>query len=387
MNVSSMCYATSVKVTDENLKTAFEGFVASSANEDNYKISVSNNVITITSNDETYTINYDLTNNPTFTYKVPISNGMSYDNFKDATNNLSITMLGYLAVANIQGISYDDSSAYFAMCLLMYAFSNLSSSNSKYMIVSDGTTVENSDYTVIYESEFGNHVMEYVNSIYGTKQSFTDGEDVDGINSFTWTTEETDVTETSCNLQSTLTVNLDADFSKLNGYSNKMSDSFMNSDITEENADYVIKLKVGQKCNIESNEEITGYETSGSSCIEFNEDKTVITAISVGKANGYLYVGNSNTKKSFYVIVEENTSNQTLAPISITINTTSNTSSTNDPDTSSIQTNTSKEDNTISKITLPQTGSNETLFIVIIAIIAIITIIFRIKIKKYKDIK
>jgi LPXTG-motif cell wall-anchored protein len=344
---------------------------------------------------------------------------MSYDEFNEATDSLAGVMLGYLAVANIQGVSYEDSSAYFSMCLLMYALSILTSSDLKYMVVSDDTTVESDDYTIISESEFGNYVMEYVNSMYGTKHSFTDGEDVGGINSFTWTTEETDVTETSCNLQSTLTVNLDADFSELNGYSNKISDAFMISAVTEENADYVIKLKVGQKCNIESSEGITGYESYGSGCIEFSEDKTVITATGAGKANGYLYVGNDNTKKSFYVIVEENTSNQTLEPISITVNTLSNinssntnssntnssstnssntnsssinssstsTSSTNNSNTSFIKTNTSKNNNTNSKTTLPKTGSNETLFIVITAIIVIITIIFGIKIKKYKDIK
>lgn len=157
---------------------------------------------------------------------------------------------------------------------------------------------------------------------------------------------------------------------------------------------YVIKLKVGQKCNIESSEKITGYETSGSSCVDFNEDKTVITAKSVGKANGYLYVGDSNTKKSIYVIVEENTLNQTLAPISIKINTTSNTDkpstdkpSTSNPGTSSNSPNTTKNDNTISQSKLPQAGTNETLFILIISIIVIFAIIFKIRIKKYKDIK
>jgi LPXTG-motif cell wall-anchored protein len=291
MNISSLCYATLVKVTDENLKTALKDFGTSSVNENNYQISVANNVITVTLNGETYLINYDLTDNPTFTYKVPITNDISKDDFDDVKDKLSIVMLGYVAVANIQGVSFEDSYAYFVASSLMNALSNLSSSNLSYWIVPDDAAIEGSNEDVIHESEFGNYIMDYINSLSNTKQTFIDGEDVEGINSFIWTTEETDITGTSCNLQSTLTVNLDADFSKLNGYYNKMVDSFANG-ITE--------------------------------------------------------------------------------------------ASTNNSDIGFTKTN---EDTTTTKTILPKTGNNETLFILSIFMILILAIIFRSKIKKYKDIK
>ncbi len=333
-----------------------------------------------------------------------------YADFEKKTDNLSIVMLGYLAVANIQGVEYEDSAAYFAKNLLQAAFSRLSSANTSnsYTIyddtnMSDGVTIEKdpSDTRTIYASEFGDHVMEYVNAMYGEKTSYKDTE---GFNTFEWTTERQDVTTTSCRLVSTMIVNLDADFSKLKGYSGAITDSFMNGDITEQNADYLIKLKVGQKCNIVSSEKIVGYETSGSSCIEFNSDKTVITATAVGKANGYIYVGDSNTKKSIYVIVEANTENQTLNPISIKIDTASNSNPSNvditktdnsktdevKADTSNTKTTANtdtKDDSTISATTLPKTGTSETIVVIGISICMILAIIFAIKNKKYKDIK
>ena len=89
INISSMSYATAVTVTDSNLNTALQKFVSSDSNKDNYKISVSNNIITITSDKGTYTLNYDLSGKPTFIYEANISQGMSYADFEKKTDNLS----------------------------------------------------------------------------------------------------------------------------------------------------------------------------------------------------------------------------------------------------------------------------------------------------------
>ena len=228
----TISYATAVKVTDENLKSSLQKFVSSSDNDKNYKITVENKQIKITSDDGNYTINYDLTNKPTFTYEANIAQGMSYKDFQEKTNGSSSTMLGYVAVANIQGVEYEDSLAYFAMCLLAYAFSSMSSSNTSnsYVIfddteLSEGVTIEKdpNDTKTIYASEFGNRVMEYVNAMYSEKQSF---KDTDGLNTFEMTTEMKDKTSTSCKLVTTLTVDTDADFSQMKGYAEQMANSF-----------------------------------------------------------------------------------------------------------------------------------------------------------------
>ncbi len=394
---SNICYA--VAVTDENLNFALQKFVSSDTNENNYKITVSDNVIKITADGKSYTLNYDLTDKPTFTFEIPIEQGMSYANFKEQTDNLILPMIGYIAVANIQGVEFEDSSAYFLMSYLGNALNGSWSSENSYVIIddtnmSDGVTIDRdeSDTKTIYASEFGERVMEYVNATYKDRQTIKDSSD--GINSYEWITERKDVTNTSCKLVSSLSVNLNADFSKLNGYSDQMGESFLNKDITKENADYAITLKVGQKCRIETTEKITGHELSGSGYEynEINENCAEITGKRVGKANGYIYVG--ETKKSIFITVEENTGSTPLDTITLKINTTSVTDKSDEsdnkqeekPNANSNNKNNTPTDSTISKTTIPKAGVNNIVCIVMLFSLVLI-IIFSIKLKKYKDIK
>ena len=306
-------------------------------------------------------------------------------------------------MAKIQGVEFEDANAYFFMSYLGNAFNGSWSSENSYVIIddtnmSDGVTIDRdeSDTKTIYASEFGEKVMEYVNATYKDKQTIADT--TSGINSYELVTERKDVTETSCKLVSSLTVNVDADFSKIKGYANQIGESFLNKDITKDNADYSIELKVGQKCRFEATEKITGHEISGSGYDykEVNENCVEITGTRVGKANGYIYVG--ETKKSFYITVEENTENKTLDTITLKINTTTtnNKPSENDsagqqqeqtqkPQTAQ-QTSSTSKDNTISKSTLPKTGVSNAIYI-IMTFNFILLVIFGIKMKKYKDIK
>lgn len=395
----SKCYATSIAVTKENLNTSLQKFVTSDTNENNYKITVSDKVITITVEGKNYTLNYDLTNKPTFSLEIPIQKGMSYADFKEQTDNLTLPMIGYIAVANIQGVEFEDASAYFLMSYLGSAFNGSWSSDNSYVIVddtnlSDGVAIDKSesDSKTIYASEFGERVMEYVNATYKDKQTITDA--TSGINSYEWTTEKKDVTETSCKLVSSLSVNTDTDFSKIKGYANQMGESFLNKDITKDNADYSVTLKVGQKCRFETNEKITGHEMSGSGCDykDVNENCAEITGTSVGKSNGYIYVG--ETKKSFYITIEKNEENKTLDPIVLKINisTGTNTPSENKPAQEQQQpsqqqpTQQPSKDTTTTQGKLPQTGTNNIIYVLIVISI-ILLVALRIKLKKYNDIK
>lgn len=384
----SSCYATAASVTKEKLSASLQEFVSSDANENNYKITVSDDAIIIKVNEKDYTLNYNLTEKTKFTVEIPIEKGMSYEDFKAQTENLNLPMIGYIAVANIQDIEFKDASVYFLMSYLGDVFNGSLSSENSYVIMDDtnmsaDVTIDKSksDTNIIYASEFGERVMEYVNAIYKDKQTITDA--TSGINSYEWIIEKKDVTETSCKLVSSLTVNVDADFSQIKGYASKIGESFLNKDITKDNADYPITLKVGQKCRLETTEEIIGHEIYGYGYDykDVNENCVEITGISVGKANGYIYVG--ETKKSFYITVEENTENKILDTITLKINTTGNKSSEND---SIEQTNSISKENTNTQDTLPKTGENNAIYIIMTASF-ILFIIFGIKIKEYKDIK
>ena len=126
----------SVTVTKENLTEAFKNFVSSESNEDNYTVSVEDAVINLTEGTNTYKLNYDLTDKPTFSSEININKGISYEDFKIKEDILSLPMYGYIAVANIQGVNLEDSVAYFSFSYLGNALSSSSIQNS-YVIVDD----------------------------------------------------------------------------------------------------------------------------------------------------------------------------------------------------------------------------------------------------------
>ena len=392
--LTTLSFATAVAVTDENLNESLQKVTTSGFSDEKLTFSVENGIITVTSGDSICEISYDLTNNPTFTYTANIEQGMSYADYKEVKDNLLMPIVGYIAVADIQGVSTKDSTSYIVMDLLFSSLSSLNSSG--YVIDEEEPGVEVEGDNVIKASDFADHVMQVVNSEYAETSSHSDEYETYEI-----TTERQDVTETSCKLVSTLEVNLDADFTKLNGYADKMIESFMFSEITEQNADYFIKLKVGQKCNFISSEDIIGHEVAGSASLEFSDENDSITAESAGKANGYIYVGSENNKKSFYIIVEENTNNETLEPISITIgnnsgNTTNGSTDNVDVPKTTVEekTQTTEEpaptttvveqkDDTVAKTKLPKTGASK--IVIIMLVVSVIgTIVLAIKNKEYK---
>ena len=396
VGLSSTCFA-AVTVTEENLKTALQEFQASEANEDGYTITMANNIISVTLEGETYNLSYDISGEkPTFTYEVPIQKGMSYDEFeKKCGDALMLPMIGYIAVANIQGVELEDATTYFTFAYLSAAMGSGSISlENSYIIVDDlnvseGVTIQKdpNDTKTIYTSEFGDRVIEYTNSLYKEKQTMQDSE---GITSFIYTLENTEKTDTSCKLISKIEVDVNADYSKLNGYLEQKIG------VSKDNADYVVNLKVGQKCKLETKEKISGHG-GDFSCIEFNDDKTEITALKVGKVRGTLYLGNNaQIKKTIYITIEENPGNTILDTITVNLDSPKDTvTEKNEIDKNIIITDEDKENTISNKVEkednssddLPQTGLNNFILIASIIIGVIAIIITGTKMKKYKEIK
>ncbi len=324
--ITGFSYAKPVEVTEEKLKKSLKEFEKFSEDE-NYKFDVSNNKIKVTTDEGSCYIDYDLKKEPTFLTKISVREGMSYQEFKKETENVLNPFLGYIAVANIQGTTIEDAAAYMATKIFNHAFSGTTSSNS-YVIVEDtalseGVTINEdpNDTKTIYVSEFGDRVMEYVNSVYESKQTI---EDKDGANTFTLTIERTNITDTSCDIVSKLTVNSNGDFSKIKGSS---EDIFGTLDKDKEKSDYKITLKVGQLLKIETDKTITGYRKNGNS-VTFKENSyNEIVATKKGETKVWLNIGNS--EKSIYITVEENTNNAKLEPVVLKIDQNSNVSNTN----------------------------------------------------------
>ncbi len=354
------CYATPVEVTKDNLTETLAKFMESGTDMENYQITVEDENIKMQVNGKEYILNYNLADKPTFTYTLHVTNDMTYDDFQNEAGNLILPMIGYMAVANIQGVELEDVVAYFLFSFLA-----------------------NADFSQTENPEQVEDVIKYVTDIYSEKKTISDSSD---LNSYSLTVECKNKEETSCDLVSILEINLDADFSQLKGYAEK---SGMNLGVTENNADYVIRLKVGQKCNIISNEKITGHSTLGSGKIDFDEEYTYMIGVEPGEVMGYLYFGNNAVSKSIYVIIEENPNQETLEPLSIEINVQQS-----DDKEKELNSKNPKGNNTIyegSKTTsdkeLPKAGINKALIFLVVVILVILSIIFKNKINEYKEVK
>ena len=396
ISIFTNCFATNVSVTKENLIDALEGFTSSSANDGNYEIEVSDDVITITVDGESYELAYDLTDKPTFSYELPIQKGMTYDEYNEKINDMILPMVGYFAVANIEGADFEDISTYMLKILL----NSSTMEENSYIIVDDtvpgfsGEKDEDND-NIIYVSEFGDRVIEYVTALYKEKIVFSDTEE--GIDSFEWVTEQKDLDDESCVISSKLTVDTTADFSKIKEASEDFENEFLDPNITKDNADYVIDLKVGQKCRIIADDKFTGHAYTGSG-FDFNtiDDYTLeIIGESKGKVNGTVSIG--ETVKTFYITIGENTDNEELQDAVIMINTKTSSDKTDDEkdktqdtdkdkETPGKNDDTPKKDDTTVKNPLPQTGLSYAMYLGI-AITLVVAVFYGVKLKKYRDIK
>lgn len=375
-----ICEAAYIPVTMENLKDTLDKFANEDSEKEEYKFEIKEHILKISVDGDTYEIECDLTNKPTFKVTEEIKKGMSYEEFSKKQDSLMSQMICYGAVAAIQGASYADSTAYFMLSYLENSMKNDSGQSKKYIIVDDiNNVVEKTESeNTIYASEFGDRVMELVNNTYPEKTIISDAQD---FNSFTYTIERINKTEDSCDLVTTLTVNPETDFSKIS--TNDFEESFMDKNITVENADYVIKLKVGQKYKFDV--EFSGHTLYGEQCIEINYDTNEAVAVTPGKANGYISLGN-NTNKTMYVIVEKAEETQNNSQENNTTNNTSNNMN-NDASTNNNNNKENAVTNTQNISKIPNAGYHDkNVVYVLYAIIGISTIGIILKLSK-KSIK
>lgn len=193
MGIFSKTYAEYVPVNKENLKTALKELEEYNK-ESKMEITIDDNIINILADGEKIVIKYDLTDKPKFICETEMKQGMSYEEFSSKRDEGNSVLFGYMAVAKIQGIDFETSGQYYLMNIL---------SSAKETVYLEKT------FNV---SEFGEHSMEYVNEIYKETKTYNDS---DSINSYEMTIKQKDVKETSCIIETTLIVNPEADFSKM----------------------------------------------------------------------------------------------------------------------------------------------------------------------------
>ncbi len=196
--LSCTSYGESVVVTEDNLKTAVENVLAIEENGGRYTATVENNNIKVFSNSKEYNLQYSLEGKPTFTYNIPVTTEMTYEEFSDKTEKLILPMAGYMAVANVQGLTVNDCLAYLSTLYIMGTFNNFSAD-----VAEDAST------------QFEANKVEYAKSLYGTEKTIKDNGMLLGINSFELTTKLEDVSDTACNIVSTVSVDINANYATL----------------------------------------------------------------------------------------------------------------------------------------------------------------------------
>ncbi len=369
------------KITKEQLKEQFQQLKEYMNSDDDESskienIAVNDKSIEVTTDKNKYEMNYEIQDNKVvFSSETEIKQGMSYEEYQRNTKDIDNVFWGYLAVANILGIKYEDSVMYCAFAKLSGTSGTLDTSDS-YTIYTPapGVTLENPDDKIIISTEFGNRTMEYFNSVYKEdKHTYNDSEQ---YNTFECVVEKKEKKDTSCKLSETLTINTEADFSKISGISN----SFLDNGVTKENADYVYNMKIGQKLKFETNEKFSEYQSVGEG-VENSENEKELVATKKGTTKGYITFG--STKKSFYITVEENINNEQLEDIIVKIDSDeSKTENSNDKIENNTNDVKSNEKQTANISVMPKTGREQNIVLIIlyiliaIAIIGIVSLIF-----------
>lgn len=203
--ICSTCYAASVPITKESLSQSFQDVISSevlSYDDEAYAIigaEVQEDTIILIRNSEPINVKYSLENKPTFSCEIQVQNEMTYEEFEEEQSKLIGTIYSYLAVAEMNNVDIGKAFMYVVMSIIQGGGENLSTNGS----------------TSATKDEIEQDIMGYVNSQYGEKKVISDNSE--GMaNTFTLEMEQQEVTDTSCKIVWTLTINEDGNFEAIN---------------------------------------------------------------------------------------------------------------------------------------------------------------------------
>lgn len=204
-----------------------------------------NKQLIFTADDETlksyYKINDD--NTITFTTSGRFYKGMTYEEYKNADIGLTLGMIEYGIISQINNIKIKDSMIYYGLNILQFALGSATgtgSSKPSFVVVPDDQeTIVDEGVQVIKESEFGQYSLDLAKKQYAdsfNKQVLKD--DQEGmINSFSYgysndLSKIPDLTqkEDEFYIIGELTINPNADFKKIDGFSDKLDESTNNGE-------------------------------------------------------------------------------------------------------------------------------------------------------------
>ena len=190
----------------------------------------------ITTDDETLKSYYKINDNNTITFTTSgrFYKGMTYEEYKNADIGLVMGMIEYGIISQINKVKIKDSMVYYGLSILQFALgpsTGTGSSKPSFIVVPDDQeTTADEGVQVIKESEFGQYSLDlakkqYVDSF--NKQVLKDNQE-GMINSYSYGYSN-DLSliqkEDEFYIIGELTINPNADFSKLVGFADKISDT------------------------------------------------------------------------------------------------------------------------------------------------------------------
>ena len=359
-NISRFSYAKVEGITQDSLKQKIENYEKSELNRNNYKFEVTEDTIKLTTEEDEFEIKYNLNGEPTFITEVSFSSGYSFDKYQKESVAYLYPLFGYMAIANINGIS-DNNSLFYAANFYNNEMEKATKKlEEKYIVVDSEEEIpkEPNDGKIYVTNEnFGEHLLEYLEDLCTIVNPLK----ISDTNTF-----ELEIKTVATNLMITtvetkLTIKENADFSKISEQDFKLS----NEKLT---------LNEGEIKNITANNIVTKWISSNEKVAKV-DSKGNIEGISAGKATitAIDFIGNLQT-------------------IDVTINKNSNVNTNNSVSTDNKINNTNNlirnnVDNTVANKILPKAGFNKVILtgFILFIVIAII-IMFYLNIK-YRDIK
>lgn len=191
-------------VTEESLQKAVDKYMANLEKESadaSIKLDKTNKQVLLTSEGESYTINYDLSSKPKFNIDLSFNSSMTKEECELEIERSSLLMIMFVLVADSAEIEFEDS--------MMYVLSSL---------MGNSTSTKNITYTT---------PIEYVKALYDDRNNSTLIDDL-----FTWTHTKISETPDEYKVKSTIVINNDKDFSIINGTSDEIVDELSNSIIS-----------------------------------------------------------------------------------------------------------------------------------------------------------
>ncbi len=366
---TSTSYAKSSTLGREDLQNGLEKMKKSDSISIN-DLEFKDDVIKMTNKGENFEIKCDFTGSkPKFNLTIPIDKGISYKEYEKKTgNSIYLSIIPYVAIASSKGIEVENSLIY----IIEDIMNKMDVKEKTFMIVSDDT-IEYEGTDVYKESEFSNKVIDILKEKYKEKEIYNDSKK---LNSYSLVIERKNTTNEHCDLSYTLTVD--------SGVSNIRNEAIKDifSDITQDTADKVINLKVGQKCKFVSSKNVIGYGTNSNDKVEVEEKTYNMTAKKAGIVKGYIQL-DGNEKKTVYIIIKENKENKDLDTITINLDENDKDSKNNSNNINEEKSNNIKvQNNNTNKI--PQAGQFNNL-VNILELIIILSVASIICIKLYTN--